>query len=258
VSGSIIVEADDGGVATVSINRPAVRNALDWDAWEHLGEAFFQLDQDDVRAVVLRGEGTCFSAGGDVTTMGAQSNRVMAPAARLRLVHRVVRSVATCRAPVIAAVEGFAVGAAWGVAITCDIVIAARDAFFLAPFGDRGLVADAGLAWSLPRRTGHQRAARLLLLAERLPAEEAHTLGLVTRLSEPGGAYQDAVDVAQRIARGPSDSLALTKALMHRGAHLSLDAFLHEEHTSVALNGHGPDAQEGKRAFMEKRAPDFS
>ncbi len=131
-------------------------------------------------------------------------------------------------------------------------MVASRDAFFAAPFAapfaQRALVADAGLGWSLPRRLGQQRAARLLLLGERLPAEEAHTLGLVTHLADPGQALPDSLEVAGHLAAGPADSIALTKSPLHRGGHLSLDTYLDEEHLACALNGHGRDAAESRAA----------
>ncbi|MDP9460528.1 MAG: enoyl-CoA hydratase-related protein, partial [Actinomycetota bacterium] len=168
-----------------------------------------------------------------------------------------VRALRDCPAPVIASVEGFAVGAAWGLVLACDLVVASREAFFAAPFAQRALVADAGLAWSLARNVGHQRAAELLLLGERLPAVAAHEQGLVTRLVEPGQAREHALDLARRLAEGPADAIRLTKALLCRAPSVALDAFLDEEYVHVALNGHSPDVTEGRQAFLDKRPPRF-
>ncbi|MFD2090736.1 enoyl-CoA hydratase/isomerase family protein [Blastococcus deserti] len=248
----------DGGVAVVTLDRPEVRNALDWAAWEALGRAVEECDRDDVRAVVLTGGDRWFSAGGDVSSMGQGADGgVAAPAARVRVAHRAVRALTRCRVPVVAAVEGFAVGAAWGLVLACDLVVASREAFFAAPFNERGLVADAGLAWSLPRHLGHQRAAELLLLGERLPAPRAHELGLVTRLAEPGQAGNQALALAARLAAGPADAVRLTKGLLNRAPTSSLDAFLDDEYVHVALNGHSPDVAEGRQAFLDKRPPRF-
>ncbi len=249
---------DDDGVAVITLDRPQARNALDWEAWESLGRLLTDLDRDDVRAVVLTGGDRWFSAGGDVTSMGSRpASGVTAPAARVRLAHRVVRALTGCRAPVVAAVEGFAIGAAWGLVLACDLVVASREAFFAAPFAQRALVADAGLAWSLSRHVGHQRAAELLLVGERLPAVRAHELGLVTRLVEPGEAGQQALALARGLAAGPADAIQLTKALLCRAPALTLDSFLDEEHVHVALNGHSPDVAEGRQAFLDKRPPRF-
>ena len=249
---------DDDGVAVVTLDRPQARNALDWAAWESLGGQLAELDRDDVRAVVLTGGDRWFSAGGDVTSMGSNPGQgVTAPAARVRLVHRVVRALTTCRAPVIAAVEGFAVGAAWGLVLSCDLVVASREAFFAAPFAQRALVADAGLARSLSRHLGHQRAAELLLLGERLPAARAHELGLVNRLVAPGEATDSALALARQLAAGPADAIRLTTSLLRRAPDRTLDDFLDDEHLAVALNGHSPDLAEGRQAFLEKRPPRF-
>jgi 2-(1,2-epoxy-1,2-dihydrophenyl)acetyl-CoA isomerase len=249
---------DDDGVAVVTLHRPEVRNALDWETWESLGRLLTDLDRDDVRAVVLTGGDRWFSAGGDVASMGSNpGGGVTAPAARLRMGHRVVRALVGSRAPVVAAVEGFAVGAAWGLVAACDLVVSSREAFFAAPFAQRALVADAGLAWALSRHVGHQRAAELLFLGERLPAVRAHELGLVNRLVEPGGAVQEALTLARRLAAGPPDAIQLTKALLCRAPALSLDTFLDEEHVHVALNGHSSDVAEGRQAFLDKRPPRF-
>ncbi|WNV76639.1 enoyl-CoA hydratase/isomerase family protein [Geodermatophilus sp. DSM 44513] len=248
----------DDGVAVVTIDRPQARNALDWDAWESLGRLVAELDRDDVRAVVLTGGDRWFSAGGDVTSMGSrQGSGVTGPAARVRLAHRVVRALTGCRAPVVAAVEGFAIGAAWGLVLACDLVVASREAFFLAPFAQRALVADAGLAWSLSRHVGHQRAAELLLVGARLPAVRAQELGLVNRVVEPGEAGEQALELARGLAAGPADAVQLTKALLCRAPQLSLDSFLDEEHVHVALNGHSPDVAEGRQTFLDKRPPRF-
>lgn len=248
-------EVGPDGVAVVTLDRPEVRNALDWAAWEALGRLVGELDREDVRAVVLTGGDRWFSAGGDVASMGSYGEGVEAPAARVRLAQRAVRAIAGCPAPVVASVEGFAVGAAWGLVLVCDLVVCSTDAFFSAPFTQRALIADAGLAWSLSRRLGHQRAAELLLLGERLPAAAAHELGLVSRLAAPGEAHRTALDLARTLAAAPADAVRLNKSLLRRAPALSLDAFLDEEHLHVALNGHSRDVAEGRQAFLEKRAP---
>lgn len=243
------------GVAVVTLDRPQVRNALDWDAWQMLGSLMAELDRDDVRAVVLTGGDRWFSAGGDVSSMGRHGDGVTAAAARVRLAQRAVRAIVGCRAPVIAAVEGFAVGAAWGLVLACDLVVCSREAYFSAPFAQRALVADAGLAWSLSHRLGQHRSAELLLLGERMSAEGAHEAGLVSRLVAPGAARGHALELAQQIVAGPADAIQLNKALLRRAPSLSLDAFLDEEHLHVALNGHSSDVAEGREAFLAKRQP---
>jgi 2-(1,2-epoxy-1,2-dihydrophenyl)acetyl-CoA isomerase len=250
-------EVLDGGVAVIRIDRPKVRNALDAEAWQQLAGQLHALGRDEVRVVVLTGGPNGFSAGGDVRSMGAQGDRVDAPAWRVRLAQRAVHAIAATRVPVVASVEGYAVGAAWGLVLACDVVVASSDAFFAAPFVQRGLVADAGLAWALSRHVGHQRAAEILLLGERLPAAVARENGLVTRVVDPGTADEHALELAGQLAGGPVDALMLTKALLRRAPALPLEAFLEDEAALVALNGHSPDVSEGRQAFLEKRSPRF-
>jgi 2-(1,2-epoxy-1,2-dihydrophenyl)acetyl-CoA isomerase len=248
----------EDGIAVVTLDRPEVRNAMDRAAWEALALAVEECDRDDVRAVVLTGGDRWFSAGGDVSSMGQETDGgVAAPAARLRIAHRAVRALTRSRVPVVASVEGFAIGAGWGLVLACDLVVASREAFFAAPFNQRGLVADAGLAWALSRHLGHQRAAELLLFGEPLPAPRAHELGLVNRLTEPGRAGEQALALAARLAAGAADAVRLTKGLLGRAPTSSLDAFLDDEYVHVALNGHGPDVAEGRQAFLDKRPPRF-
>lgn len=245
-------------VATIRLDRPEVRNALDELAWHELLDAVRAVGREDVRAVVLTGGDSFFSAGGDVRSMPGPESHLMAPAQRLAAGHEVIRGLVAMNAPVIAAVERYALGAAWGLVLACDLVVAGRAAFFQSPFALRGLVADAGIAWQLPKALGHQRAMRYLLLAERLPAPEALELGLVSHLVPDGEATSSALEIAARLALGPGESNALTKSLAHRGQGTELTGFLREELVAVALAGHGRDAAEGRAAFVEKRNPDFT
>jgi 2-(1,2-epoxy-1,2-dihydrophenyl)acetyl-CoA isomerase len=257
MSTGIIHTSRGDGVEVVTIDRPRVRNALDRDAYAGLAETFAALDRDTTRAVVLTGGDEWFSAGGDITSMGGAGDRVTAPAARPRLAQRAAQAIVECRAPVIAAVEGYAIGAGWGLALACDLVVASRTSFFAGPFVRRGLVPDTGVAWTLAQRLGHHRAARLLFFADRVPAPEAADLGLVTHLTDAGRAQATALELAGELASGPADSLALTKHLLRNASALTFDQFLREEYVAIALNGHGADAAEGQRAFVEKRPPEF-
>ncbi|MFC4000090.1 enoyl-CoA hydratase/isomerase family protein [Prauserella oleivorans] len=246
------------GIGTVTLDRPDVRNALDDESWTLLADAVAELRAEHARAMVLTGGDRFFSSGGDVSSMGGAGGRVAAAADRLQRGHHVFRQLAAAEFPVVAAVERYAIGVAWGLALACDLVVAARDAFFQAPFALRGLVADGASAWTLPRTAGRHRAARYLLLAERMPATEAYDLGLVTELAEPGSATAVATELARRLAAGPADATALTKSLIRQGENVPLEAFLEAERLAVALAGHSNDAAEGRAAFREKREPRFS
>jgi 2-(1,2-epoxy-1,2-dihydrophenyl)acetyl-CoA isomerase len=246
------------GVTTLRLERPERRNAVD----EALAEALLR----EVRAakgrgdaaLVLTGGPSYFSSGGDVGSMPGPEGGLFGAAARLERLHEVILELAGADLVTIAAVEGYAVGVAWGLVLGCDLVVAADDAFFVAPFAARGLTADGGVAFHLPRALGRQRAAAHLYLGERLPARSAYDAGLVTELVAPGTATDRAEELAARLAAGPRESNALTKSLVARAATDELAAFLRAERVAVSLAGHGRNAQEGKSAFRERREPDFS
>lgn len=255
----LLVDRPEPGVAVLTLNRPAVRNAIGWRTWELLDAAIGELVEDDTcRAVVLTGAGGAFSAGGDVKTSPSRGVGLGAPAARLRTGQRVLENLLKLPKPVLAAVEGPAMGIGWSLALACDVVVAARSATFGAPFVLRGLVPDGGAAWFLTRAVGRQRAATLLLTGERLAAAEAAELGVVSLLTETGDALTVATELAGRLARGPAEALRLTKDMMRAALDLPLERFLEMEWLAATLDLTGPDAAEGRAAFVEKRDPDFS
>lgn len=255
----IRVSRPHSGVALITMDRPKARNALNWESWEQLAQAFTQIEaDDDCRAVILTGSEGYFCAGGDIKSSPARGKGLAAPAARLSLGHKVLQALVSLPKPVIAAIEGPAYGAGWGLALACDIVIAAEDASFSAAFVLRGLVPDAGAAWFLQRAIGRQRASRLLFTGERLSAQEAERYGLVSQLCPTGQALEEAQALAHRLAAGPPEALRLTKGLVRSANDLPLERFLELEWLSATLDITGPDAAEGRAAFQEKREPDFS
>ncbi|MBN9097783.1 MULTISPECIES: enoyl-CoA hydratase-related protein [unclassified Pseudonocardia] len=255
----VLVDRPQPGVTVLTLNRPAVRNAANWQTWEELGPAIVDAARDDgCRAVVLTGAGGAFCAGGDVKSSPSRGTGLGAPAARLLVAQRVLQDLLAVPKPVLAAVEGPAMGIGWSLALACDVVVAARDAVFGAPFVLRGLVPDGGAAWFLTRALGRQRAAALLLSGGRMAAPEADEAGLVARLSEPGAALADAVAMAMTMAAGPAEALRLTKGMVRAALDLPLERFLEVEWLSATLDITGPDAAEGRASFVEKRPPDFS
>lgn len=255
----VLVDRPEPGVTVLTLNRPAARNAMAWQTWEELGVAVTETAHDDAcRAVVLTGAGGAFCAGGDVKTSPSRGTGLGGPAARLLVGQRVLEDLLKLPKPVLAAVEGPAVGIGWSLALACDLVVAARDVTFAAPFVLRGLVPDGGAAWFLARALGRQRAAALLLTGDRLTAPEAAGAGLVSRICEPGAALETATDLASQLARGPAEALRLTKGMIRAALDLTLERFLEVEWLSATLDITGPDAAEGRAAFVEKRDPDFS
>lgn len=247
------------GITQVTLNRPRVRNAVGWESWRALGAAMTEIDADDgCRVVVLTGAAGTFCAGGDIKSSPSTGSGLGAPAARLLVAQRMLRDLLTLPKPVIAAVEGTAMGAGWSMALCCDLVVAAENAVFGAPFVLRGLVPDGGAAWFLTHALGRHRAARLLLTGGRMTAPEAERAGLVSTLTEPGRALDTALEQADRIARGAPEALRLTKGMIRSAQDMSLERFLEVEWLSATLDITGPDAAEGRAAFVEKREPDFS
>lgn len=257
-SAAVRLSREGDGVAVVTLDRPLQRNSLDWQTWEELDDVCRVLRDDrDSRAVVLTGEGSCFSAGGDLKSSPSRGTGLGAPVARLTAGQRVIVGFAQLPQVTVAAVEGFAVGAGWGLALSCDLLVASEDAFFAAPFLERGLVPDAGIAWFLSRAIGSRRAADLLLTGRRLSAAQAEQQGLVSRVVPPQRALASAVELAAAIARGAVEAQGLAKRMLRLADHSSLERFLEVEWMSAALDLHGPEAAEGRAAFVEKRPPQF-
>jgi len=247
----------DGAVAVVTIRDPARRNALSAPIRAGLIEAFTTLmrGDDDCRAILLTGAGGSFCSGGDISTMegmGSFSGR-----ARLQAGHALVRLMVRGEKPIVAAVEGYAFGAGFSLALLCDHVVAARDARFGAAFGKLGLMPDMGLLWTLPQRVGIGKARRLMMLSEPLTAEEAAGLGIVGTLAEPGAVAAAAMAKARAFADAAPLPNGITKAALAAWP-LPLDQMLDHEAQGQGVLFGTEDLQEGLKAFYEKRAPRFA
>ena len=210
-----------GGVAVISITRPAKRNALRPVDWQRIGDLISECTRDAaVRAIVMTGQGGSFSAGFDLRWN--EGNR---PGSGLRTVHRAVLDTYRCPKPVIAAVEGCCVGAGWALALACDLVVAGREAFFEPPFASRGLVPDAGIAWFLEQCLGRPETTRLLWLDGRLTAAQAAARGLVTEVT-------------------------VAKTTLRHAHGASLEAALDAEHAHVAYNAADEEVHRVRGAFV--------
>jgi enoyl-CoA hydratase/carnithine racemase len=211
-----------------------------------------RLEADgDIRAIVLTGGPKMFSAGGDIS--GMNITEIAAGRERFRLTHRLVRLMIGASKPLIAAVEGYAVGAGLSLALCCDTVVAGRSAKFNASFGKVGLVGDFGLLHTLPRRVGEGHARQILLYGEMVSAERAERIGLIDHLVEDGDALATALERAKVFAGAAPLPVAMTKAWFSQGL---ADALEWERNTQSMLFLTG-DHAEGKAAFLEKRAPAF-
>ncbi|OBF24898.1 enoyl-CoA hydratase [Mycobacterium sp. ACS4331] len=218
----VLVE-DHDGIALILLNRPAQRNSLRYESWTELSVALSSAE--GARGIVLAGNGGFFSAGGDLKTGPAHGDGPMGPAGRVEHAQAVMATLRQVPVPTIAAVEGAAVGLGWSLTLACDLVVAARDVFFSAPFVARAVVPDGGLAWRLTQQLGRHRASSLLLRGNRLPADEAFRLGLVTAVAEPGAAVDEALAVAHELAAADPGAVELTKRLISSVESAALASF---------------------------------
>ncbi|MBV6754864.1 enoyl-CoA hydratase/isomerase family protein [Rhodococcus opacus] len=241
------------GVLTITLNRPHRRNALPRSGFDALGATLRTAERDpDVRVIVLRGVDGHFCSGADLESAGGPGH----PLDGMRLVNSTARTLAEMPKPVIACVEGYAVGAGCNLALLCDLVIATPTAKFSQIFAKRGVSVDFGGSWILPRLVGLQQAKRLVMLAETIEAEEARELGLVTWVKEPEEIDSFLGDVARRLADGPPVALALSKSLLDRGSGGMLGEALDREAHAFTIN-FATDAPNAIRAFVQRRPAVF-
>lgn len=207
---TILSETIAPAVQRITLNRPDKRNALDLQTRTALAEAVDAAVADEqVGAIVLTGAGGNFCAGGDILSMAGQT--ISSARARMKPVHRVVRSLARSEKPIVAAVEGHAAGAGAGLALLCDVIVAGRNAAFAFPFLKLGLIPDCGLLHTLPARVGTAAARRILLTSASLTAQEGERRGLVDHLVADGEVQSEALNVASALAAMPRTALAMIR-----------------------------------------------
>lgn len=251
-------DVDDPAVAIITLNRPEAANSIDLALAERLLEATSEVAADrSVRAVLLRGRGRFFCAGGDVRSFDGDPELPRRLRAITVSLHAAVSTLRRMDPPVVAAVHGPAAGAGLGLACAADLVVAARSASFVMAYSDIGLSPDAGASWFLPRLVGARRATLLALTGHRLDAEEAASWGLVTRVVPDEETAQAALDLARRLATGPTIALGHTKRLLDDSFDTSLDQHLEHEARALAASGGTADAAGGIRAFLDKHVPVF-
>lgn len=251
----------DGATAILTLDRPDVLNAFDETLTSELGLAVDDCAGDaTVRCVVITGAGRAFSAGQDLRDRLAMVER--AEDLRLgdelrRRYQPLVTAIRGMRKPVVAAVNGVAAGAGLGLAVSCDIRVAASSATFRAAWGRVGLVPDAGLAFFLPRLVGFGRAMDMMLTGEPVGADEALRIGLVTRVWPDAEFAARWRELATQLARGATEAYALTKDGLAAAMAAGLTPFLEREAELQDRAGLSSDYREGVRAFAAKRQPEF-
>ncbi|HEY8574440.1 enoyl-CoA hydratase [Phenylobacterium sp.] len=256
----------DGGVLTLTLNRPEARNAMSGEMTAALAErlAWAELDPD-VRVVVLTGAGHGFCAGGDVKGMNARNSGEGRPETLDEAIHRQrVNQRATAGKlfkmpkPTIAALPGAAAGAGLALALACDLRVMAKTAILTTAFARVGFSGDYGGTYFLTQLVGSAKARELYYLSERISAEEALRLGIVNWVVEPDELQAKAREVAQRLARGPTIAYRYMKENLNRAMAGEVDDCLDLEATHHVHCGQTDDHKEAARAFVEKREPVFS
>ncbi|WP_212523480.1 enoyl-CoA hydratase family protein [Actibacterium sp. MT2.3-13A] len=256
-----LARIEDLGDCLVVVNdNIARRNALTPDLYDALGTALARAGEEArIASVILWGAGGFICSGGDLTQLARR--RELPRAARLERIealHDLVRAIAACPKPVIAAVEGGAAGAGASLAFACDLIVAAETAQISAAYVRAGLVPDGGLTASLSALLPRALVSEMLLLGAPVPARRLHDLGAINALTPEGGAREAAMTLAGRIAAGPSGAQGAIKGLLATARSQGLAAQLDRERDAMADAVAGDEAGEGIGAFLEKRRPDFA
>jgi 2-(1,2-epoxy-1,2-dihydrophenyl)acetyl-CoA isomerase len=245
----------DGGVVTITLDRPKVKNAMNAQLWEELLDTLATVAVTPTdRAVVITGAGGDFCSGADVSGMGSGGTHGLA---NMRHISDVAMALYRLPQPAIAKVRGIAAGAGMNLALLCDIVIAGETARFSEIFARRGLTIDFGGSWALPRRVGLHRAKELTLLADIIDATEADRIGLVNRVVSDDTLDKYVTEMATRLAAGPPIALAQAKRLLNNAIGSTLEQALDEEGAAQTINFSTKDTAEAVKAFLDKRTPTF-
>ncbi|MBM3567559.1 MAG: 2-(1,2-epoxy-1,2-dihydrophenyl)acetyl-CoA isomerase [Alphaproteobacteria bacterium] len=250
----------ESGVALLTLNRPDVLNSYSGAMLGELKQAVESLPGLGARALLITGSGRAFCAGADLSgemPKDAAGNLDLGKALD-ESYHPFIQALRALPMPSIAAVNGAAAGAGASLALTCDLAIAGRSAYFLQAFCNIGLVPDAGSTYFLPRAAGSARAMGLAMLGERLPAEKAEAWGLIWKCVDDDKLMAEARAIAAKLAAGPTKGLALIKRALQASPGNDLAAQLALERDSQRQAGRSRDFVEGVAAFFQKRPPKFT
>ncbi len=241
-------------VLRLTIDRPEKKNALSVAMYTALAEAVEQGEENaEVRVLLLHGNGDSFTAGNDLEDFLANpwKGQAVPPAVRFMF------AVARAKKPVVAAVQGSAVGIGVTILLHCDLVYAADNAKLMMPFINLGIVPEAGSTVLLPALIGHQRAAELLMLGAPISAQRAYELGVVNAVIPPDMLLATALNAAQTLAEKPGAALRAAKALMKKAGEPEVERAMREEVEVLAERLGSPESREALTAFLQKRKPNF-
>jgi enoyl-CoA hydratase/carnithine racemase len=252
---TMLVDRAQNGVVTLTLNRPERKNAMNTAMFSELLTVFREVDVSSTdRVLVITGAGDAFCSGADLSDRGSDPRHSLS---RLHWVADIALALHRIPKPVIAKVNGVAVGAGMNLALACDLIVASDTARFSEIFARRGLSIDFGGSWLLPRLIGMHRAKELALFADIISAKEAAELGLVNRVLPPGELDAFVDDWANRLAAGPPIALSLTKRLITNSFNVTMDEALEAEGMAQSVNTGTEDTAEAIKAFLEKRDPKF-
>jgi 2-(1,2-epoxy-1,2-dihydrophenyl)acetyl-CoA isomerase len=252
-----VLRSIDGGVLTLTLNRPDALNAFTVEMKEALLAAIKDAARDkSVRVVILTGAGRAFSAGQDLKERQGPDVNDLGTELRQRY-NPIILAMRRLEKPIIGAINGVAAGAGISVALACDILIASDKASFMEAFGRVGLVPDTGSSWFLPRLVGPARAAEMMFTADSVDAATAERIGLVNRVVPADTLMDETNALAARLAQAAPIALALAKRALNRALTSNLEDALEFEAQLQSIAGRSSDHKEGVAAFVEKRPPKF-
>lgn len=249
MSESVVTETVAAGVLQITMNRPERKNALDRASYEGLIAAFAAAEADaSVRVILVTGAGGCFTSGNDIKDFVAAAMAGEGPRIAIDFLH----AIATAKKPVVAAVEGFAVGIGTTMLLHCDLAFAGQGATFRLPFVTLGLSPEGGSSHLLPLVAGAKKAAELLMLGEAFDAATAAEAGLLNAVVPQGTALEHALAKTKALAALPPESLALTKMLLKRGATATVTETIETEARHFGERMRSPEAMAAFSAFLKK------
>jgi len=253
---TIILERKDG-VATLTLNRPEKLNAINRKMTKELNSAVVEMAKDrDVRALVVTGAGRGFCSGADVSDI-AQAAVPIENRYWTQMLHKVILALTDLEKPVIAKVNGVAVGVGCSLVLCADIIIASENAKFSLIFSRIGLIPDGGSLFHLPRLVGPAKAKELIFTAKMLDAKEAERIGLINNAVPADELDKEVNMLAKQLAEGPTAALGIAKKIINKGLSMDLSSILECEAFGQTIAGTTEDTQEGVMAFLEKRKAEF-
>jgi 2-(1,2-epoxy-1,2-dihydrophenyl)acetyl-CoA isomerase len=252
---SILFETRDA-IAFITLNRPEKYNAFNREMALLLQEKLDECKSNEIRCVYITGAGKAFSSGQDLEEVvdpnGPDITKILS-----EHYNPIIRQIRKLEKPVVAAVNGVAAGAGANIALCCDVVIATESASFMQAFSKIGLIPDSGGTYVLPRLIGWQKASALMMLGDKVSAQDAERMGMIYKFFPDDVFQQEAKNMATTLSQMPTKGLALTKKILNNSLINNYDDQLHDEELFQERAGKTEDYREGVQAFLEKRKPNF-